>query len=90
LRILWSYIDARDVAVACRLGIEKDGLGCEPVILAADDTSSDRPSQDLIRQFLPGVTDFKRPIAGRQALISNARVKQLLGWKQQFFLQPPV
>jgi nucleoside-diphosphate-sugar epimerase len=90
LRILWSYIDARDVAIACRLGIEKDGLGCEPVILAADDTSSDRPSQDLIKQFLPGVTEFKRPITGRQSLISNARARELLGWKQQFHLLPPV
>jgi nucleoside-diphosphate-sugar epimerase len=90
LRILWSYIDARDVAIACRLGIEKDGLGCEPIILAADDTSSDRPSQDLIKQFLPGVKEFKRPITGRQALIANERAKQLLGWKQQFFLQKAV
>jgi nucleoside-diphosphate-sugar epimerase len=90
LRILWSYIDARDVAIACRLGIEKDNLGCEPIILAADDTSSDKPSQDLIKQFLPGVKDFKRPITGRQALISNTRAKQLLGWKQQYFLQQAV
>ena len=88
LRILWSYIDARDVGIACRLGIEKDGLGCEPVILAADDTSSNIPSQDLIKRFLPGVKEFKRPITGRQALISNERARALLGWQQQFRLQP--
>ncbi len=87
LRILWSYIDARDVAIACQLGIEKDGLGCEAVILAADDTSSDRPSQELIAQFLPGVKEFKQPITGRQALISSERAKALLGWKQQHFLK---
>ena len=84
LRILWSYIDARDVAIACRLGIEKDGLGCEPVILAADDSSSDQPSRDLIAKFLPGVKEFKRPLTGRQALISNDRAKSLLGWKQHY------
>jgi len=86
LRILWSYIDSRDVAIACRLGIEKDGLGCEPIILAADDSSSNRPSQELIKQFLPGVTTFKQPIAGRQALINNQRAKALLGWRQKHFL----
>lgn len=90
LRILWSYIDARDVAIACRLAIEKDGLGCAPVILAADDTSSDQPSMDLIARFLPGVTTFKRPITGRQSLIANDRVKQLLGWKQHYQLLPAV
>lgn len=84
LRNLWSYIDARDLAIACRLGIEKDGLGCAPVILTADDTSSDIPSQELIKRFLPGVTELKQPITGRQTLLSNQRAKTLLGWKQQY------
>lgn len=86
LRILWSYIDTRDLAIACRLAIEKDGLGCEPVILAADDTSSNLPTQELIARFLPGVKEFKRPLSGREALISNRRAKELLGWKQQYHL----
>jgi nucleoside-diphosphate-sugar epimerase len=84
LRILWSYIDVRDLAIACRLGIERDGLGCEAVILAADDTSSNLPSQELIKRFLPGVKEFKRPIADRQSLISNTRAKTLLGWQQRY------
>ena len=85
LRILWSYIDSRDLAIGCRLAIEKNGLGCEPVIIAADDTSSNLPTTKLIKRFLPGVKEFKRPLTGRQALISNARLKKLLGWKQQHF-----
>jgi nucleoside-diphosphate-sugar epimerase len=86
LRILWSYIDARDLAIACRLGIERDGLGCEPLIIAADDTSSNLPSRELIRRFLPGVKDIREKLDGRAALISNRRAKEVLGWKQQFFL----
>ncbi len=85
LRILWSYIDSRDLGAACRLAIEKDGLGCEPVIVAADDSSSNIPSPDLIERFLPGVKEFKSPLTGRTALISNARLKQLLGWKQEHY-----
>ena len=85
LRIFWSYIDSRDLAIACRLAIEKDGLGCESVIVAADNTSSKYPSQQLIKRFLPGVKKFKRPLTGRTALISNARIKALLGWKQRHF-----
>ena len=85
LRILWSYIDSRDLAIGCRLAIERNGLGCEPVIIAADDSSSNIPSQKLIKQFLPGVKKFTRPITGRQALISNSRIKKLLGWKQKHF-----
>ena len=86
LRILWSYIDSRDLAVACRLGIERDGLGCEPVIIAANDTSSNLPSKELVRRFLPGVREFKSELPERTALISNRRAQQLLGWKQRYFL----
>ncbi|MFZ5496240.1 MAG: NAD-dependent epimerase/dehydratase family protein [Verrucomicrobiota bacterium] len=85
LRILWSYIDSRDLGAACRLAIERDGLGCEPVIVAADDTSSNIPSMDLVKRYLPGVQEFKSPLPGRTALISNARLKRLLGWKQEHY-----
>ena len=86
LRILWSYIDSRDLASACRLGIERDGLAAEPLIVAADDTSSNLPSSELVRRFLPGVKHFKSELPGRTALISNQRIKQLLGWHQRFHL----
>jgi len=85
LRILWSYIDSRDLAIACRLAIEKDGLGCEPVIVASDDTSSNLPTADLIKRFLPGVKEFKKRLGERESLISNARLKALLGWQQEHF-----
>jgi len=85
-RIFWSYIDARDVASACRLAIEKDGLGVKAVILAADDTSSDQTSKDLVEKYLSDVKDIRIPLEGRVSLLSNALVKQLLGWKQEYFI----
>lgn len=87
LRILWSYIDARDLAAACRLGLERDGLGCEPLIIAADDTSSNIASRELVRRFLPNVEDIRSELVDRAALVSNRRAKQLLGWKQEFYLR---
>ncbi|WP_159881273.1 NAD-dependent epimerase/dehydratase family protein [Paenibacillus puerhi] len=83
-RILWSYIDARDVASACRLALEKEGLGARHLILAADDTSSDRPTRELVERYLPGVSDIRGPLEGRDSLLSNAKVKELLGWEQQY------
>ncbi len=87
LRILWSYIDSRDLAAACRLGIERDGLGCESLLIAADDTSSNLPSRELIRRFLPNVKDFRADFSDRTALVSNRRAKQVLGWNQEFYLR---
>jgi nucleoside-diphosphate-sugar epimerase len=82
-RVLWSYIDSRDLAVACRLGIEKSGLGCEPVIIAADYSSSHLPTAQLIKRYFPKVKQ-KRPLSGHQSLIANARAKKLLGWKLDY------
>jgi nucleoside-diphosphate-sugar epimerase len=83
LRIFWSYIDSRDLASACRLGVEKDGLGCQPLIIAADNTSSFIPSTELIQRFLPNVTDLRTDFDQRQPFISNERIKSVLGWQQE-------
>jgi nucleoside-diphosphate-sugar epimerase len=86
-RILWSYIDVRDVAAACRLAVEKDGLGAQSIILAADDTSSNLSSDALVQRFLSEVADNRLPKTGRPSLLSNEKAKRLLGWRQQYFLQ---
>jgi nucleoside-diphosphate-sugar epimerase len=79
--ILWSYIDARDIASACRLAIETDGLGSVALNLAADDTSMDITSAELLRAEFPGVTDIRGPVDRFQTLLSNAKAKKLLGWQ---------
>ncbi|AOZ92244.1 NAD-dependent epimerase/dehydratase family protein [Paenibacillus crassostreae] len=84
LRILWSYIDARDVASACRLAIEIDGLGAIALNLAADDSSSDQPTLDLVKRYLPGVTDIRDSLEGRATLLSSAKAKKMLGWQAQY------
>jgi nucleoside-diphosphate-sugar epimerase len=80
-KILWSYIDARDIASACRLAIEKDGLGSVALNLAADDTSMDITSADLLKAEYPDVTDIRCPVDKYQTLLSNEKAKRLLGWK---------
>ncbi|MBP1966447.1 NAD-dependent epimerase/dehydratase family protein [Paenibacillus aceris] len=86
LRILWSYIDARDVASACLKAIEVDGLGAEALIIAADDSSSNRLTRELVEKYLPGVKEIRSPLEGRASLISNAKAKRLLGWEPQIKL----
>jgi nucleoside-diphosphate-sugar epimerase len=80
-KILWSYIDARDIASACRLAVEKDGLGSTALNLAADDTSMDIKSADLLRAEYPRVTDIRGPVDQYQTLLSNEKAKKILGWK---------
>jgi nucleoside-diphosphate-sugar epimerase len=80
-QLIWNYIDARDIAVACRLAVEKDGLGSIVLNLAADDNCMDIKSADLMKAEFPNVTDIRAPIDGYQTLYSNAKAKKVLGWQ---------
>ncbi|MFZ3577220.1 NAD-dependent epimerase/dehydratase family protein [Virgibacillus sp. DJP39] len=79
--IVWSYIDARDAASAYRLSIEKDNLGVVALNVAADDSSMDIKSKDLMAASFPGVTDFREPLTGYETLLSNKKAKEILDWK---------
>jgi len=79
--ILWSYIDARDAASAYRLAIETDGLGSVALNIAADDTSMDIESKQLMETCYPKVTDFRKEITGYESLLSNEKAKKLLNWQ---------
>jgi nucleoside-diphosphate-sugar epimerase len=83
--ILWSYIDARDVATACRLAIEKDGLGVQVLNVAADDNCTTLTSAELMKHGFPEVTDIRGSIDGYQTLLSNEKIKKVLGWKPMHF-----
>ncbi|WP_410512008.1 NAD(P)-dependent oxidoreductase [Paenibacillus sp. BR2-3] len=80
-RILWSYIDTRDVAEACQLAIEAEGLGAVQLNIAADDTSMAVPSRELLEARFPEVTDFRQPLTGHETLLSNEKAKKLLNWQ---------
>lgn len=82
-RILWSYIDARDLATAARLAVDTDGLGFEVMNVAADDVSSDLPTARLLERFYPSVP-LKKPLGKFETLLSNAKIKRLLGFQPQF------
>jgi nucleoside-diphosphate-sugar epimerase len=83
--ILWSYIDARDIATACRLAIEKDGLGVQIMNVAADDNCTTLTSAELMKHGFPEVTDIRSPIDGHQTLLCNKKAKEMLGWKPVHF-----
>lgn len=79
--ILWSYIDARDAAIAYRLAVEKDNLGTAVLNVAADNSSMNIKSNDLMQDAFPGVTDFRAPLKGYESLLSNKKAKEILGWE---------
>lgn len=77
---LWGYVDARDVAQACRLALGASVEGSENLIVAAADTVMDRPSRDLMAEVFPNV-----PVAdglGKfETLLSIDKARRLLGYE---------
>ena len=79
---LWGYVDARDVALSCRLAVGAD-VGAEHFIIAAADTVMDRPSAELMAEVYPSVS--YRPTAGEyDALVSSEKAGRLLGYEPQW------
>ena len=77
---LWGYVDCRDVALACRLGLEAKVEGAEVCIVAASDTCMTRPSADLMAEVFPDVP-LTRPVEGRETLLSIDRARRVLGYE---------
>ena len=77
---LWGYVDARDVAAAARLALEAPVDGSDIAIVAAADTVMTRPSADLMAEVFPTVP-LRRPVAGRDTLLSIDHARRLLGYE---------
>jgi len=77
---LWGYVDIRDVAAACRLGLEAPVAGSENVIIAAADTVMNRPSRDVLAEVFPGVP-LTREIGEFGTLLAIDRAKRVLGYE---------
>jgi len=76
---LWGYVDARDVALACRLAVEGTTTGAEIAIVAAADTVMRRPSAELMAEVFPDVP-LSRPVDGRATLLAIGRARELFGY----------
>ncbi|MCY0906522.1 NAD-dependent epimerase/dehydratase family protein [Arthrobacter sp. H14-L1] len=77
---LWGYVDARDVAAACRNALEAETTGSLNVIIAAADTIMDRPSADLLDEVFPGL-ERRADISGHETLLSIAGARKLIGYR---------
>ena len=52
---MWTYIDVRDAAVACRLAVERDFSGHEPFNICAPNTIMTGPTLELAKEYFPNV-----------------------------------
>jgi nucleoside-diphosphate-sugar epimerase len=77
----YSYIDARDLAAAFRLAVERPVPSDIVLFVVADDSTVAEPLCDLYPRLMPSIGDKARSLTGSTGSYSNSRAKKLLGWQ---------
>lgn len=81
-RNAWSYIDARDLGQIVDLCIGKDGLGFQVFNAVNDEITANEPTETFLRKWAPN-TPITRPMGEREAPLSNRKIREVLGFKEQ-------
>jgi nucleoside-diphosphate-sugar epimerase len=79
---MWSYIDARDGALAVRKALEANFTGFEAFIIANADNCMTRDSNDLLDEEFPGIAR-KRELVGHEAPLSIDKARRMLGFEPE-------
>ncbi len=80
---LWGYVDARDVAQSCRLGLEAPVQGAEAFIIAAADTVMPQPNRELMAAVFPTVP-LREGTGDYETLLSIEKARRVLGYTPQY------
>jgi nucleoside-diphosphate-sugar epimerase len=81
-RDAWTYIDVRDLGQIVDLCLTKDGLGFQIFNAVNDNIVANEPSSQFLAKHEPDVP-ITREIAGYDGPISNRKVREMLGFRQE-------
>jgi nucleoside-diphosphate-sugar epimerase len=83
---LWSYIDVRDAAVACRLAVERDFSGHEAFNICAHKTMMNEPTLELLRRYLSQVKLNKSGLQDNWCGYAGGKAESILGFRAAHLL----
>ncbi len=81
-RNAWSYIDARDLAQIVHLCLSKDGLGFQVFNATNDTITANEPTGAFLKRLCPN-TPHSRKLIGNEAPLSNRKIREVLGFKEE-------
>lgn len=79
----YHYIDARDLAAACRCSIERQLSGYQVMFVGAGESTVDEPLASLYPRLMPAIGDNAVALTGTRAWVSIERARQALNWSPQ-------
>ena len=80
--LLWSYVDVRDVAQACRRAMEAEVTGFEAFIVAAPDSFMKAPTEELMGRFYPEA-EIRSGLSGRKSVLTTEKAARMLGFQAE-------
>ena len=83
---LWTYIDVRDAARACRLSLQYDMTGHEAFHIASHDTYAPEPSRELIETYFPDA-EVRGEFNGHEGLFDCSRAAEKLGFVPEYGIE---
>jgi nucleoside-diphosphate-sugar epimerase len=81
-RNAFCYIDARDLGQIVDLCLKHDGLGYQVFNAGNDHNGAIMPTKELAEKFFPNVPII-REMGEHEALFSNRKIREVLGFKEQ-------
>ena len=83
---LWTYIDVRDAAVACRLAAESNFSDHEPFNICAPNTIMANPTIELAKEYFPNVT-LRTDLQGNWSGYDCKKARDMLGFTARYLLE---
>lgn len=80
----YQYVDARDVANACALAVKAADLDDFEAFYLSTDTLYEEDTADLVARVWPDLAEMAAKIRGTDGIITDARVREKLGYKPQY------
>ena len=83
----WTYIDARDAAMTCRLALEAEFSGHEVFIASAANNCMIQSTLELVREYLPKGAEIRKTSGAHWSCVDSAKARRMLGFKPQYLWQ---
>jgi nucleoside-diphosphate-sugar epimerase len=83
----WTYIDARDAAVTCRLALEAKFKGHEVFIASAPKNCMIQPTLELVKKYLPKGAKIKKVSGTHWSTVDSTKARRTLGFQPQHVWQ---
>ena len=83
-RLLWTRVDVRDAALACRLAIEREDVPPGPYNITGTHVVLSEDSAELVRRHFGEATEVRSGLIGRASPLSCARAEAAFGYRSRF------